>query len=125
MFKAATAAATLLTSSVVNAGGDHSVWCLNKNEKYVRGIKTNSEEWSKNSATTSFRGRYSEFSLFVEDEDGILEGCEVFKDYIHGDDGMWIIEEPTREEMEKTMTILRDANYPIYYEGDLSFIVGG
>jgi hypothetical protein len=54
-----------------------------------------------------------------------VEGCEVFKEHTHGDDGMWIIEEPSKEVLEKTKATLRAAGLPIYFEGELSFVVGG
>ena len=61
----------------------------------------------------------------MEDSAGTLEDCEVFKPHSAGDDGLWVIEEPTSEALEKTKETLRAAGLPVYYEGELSFIVGG
>ena len=120
------AVVSLLATPVASVAKEsNGVWCANKNNKLTRGIATNAEKWPANSPAISFRGRYSEFSLFVEDKEGTVEGCEVFKDHVHGDDGMWIIEEPTVEALEKTKATLRAAGLPVYYEGELSFVVGG
>ena len=120
------AVGSLLATSALSVGNnDNGVWCANKNSKLSRGVPTNKEHWPENSHAVSFRGRYSEFSLFVEDKAGTMAGCEVFKDHTVGDDGMWIIEEPTTEALEKTKATLRAAGLPIYFEAEMSFIVGG
>lgn len=119
--------ATPLTSLLVSpAAMPHGgVWCANKNLKLTRGVSSNAEKWPVNTPAISFRGRYSEFSLFVEEKSGMLQECDVFKDHLQGDDGLWIIEEPTKEALDKTKATLLAAGLPIYYEGELSFVVGG
>lgn len=114
-----------VVSSVSAVGEANGLWCLSKHEKPFgeEEIKTNTT--FPDAKKISYRGLYSEFSLYVEENKDDLINCEVFKEHILGNDGMWIIEEPNREVMEKTMGTLRDAGLPIYYEGDLSFIVGG
>jgi len=126
-FKSAVGLSLLATPVVSEQDLGGGVWCAesNKNNKLVRGVATNTEKWPENSAAVSFRGRYSEFEIYVEDKPGTLEQCQVFKSHVGLNDGMWIIEEPSREVLEKTKATLRAAGLPIYYEGELSFIVGG
>lgn len=127
IFKSAIGLSLLTTPVVSEKDLSGGVWCANsiKNSKPVRGIATNSEKWPVTSGDVSFRGRYSEFEIFVEDKPDTLKGCEVFKNHVVGGDGMWVIEEPNREVLEKTKATLRAAGLPIYYEGELSFVVGG
>lgn len=51
--------------------------------------------------------------------------CKDFKPHMHLSDGLWVIEEPTKERVEATKAKLAAAGLPIYFESGFSVVVGG
>jgi hypothetical protein len=108
-------------ASAVLAGGkqpsfENGYWCVTKHSQDLTALP---------GKLVSFRGDYRDFSLFVETNKDALSGCEVFKPHVIGDDGMWVIEEPSVEIADKTKSSLQAAGLPIYFDAGASFIVGG
>lgn len=112
--------ATCVTASL-SAGSevaaDNGFWCASK--------LTSDEVSSSTGKLVSFRGEFRDFSLFVENTKDTISGCDVFKSHIIGDDGLWVIEEPSKAIADETKSKLTAAGLPIYFDAGASFIVGG
>lgn len=118
-----TTAAVITAASIGQATAARGgVWCVEPGAK-------SSQEISKLQDTPglSYRGQFKDFSIFVEDGAGTVPNCEVFAEHMHGDDGLWVVEEPTVEATQKTKADLQAAGQKIYYESSngLSIIAGG
>lgn len=103
---------TLLTVASVS-GNSLGYWCVKDDESV------------DNQVGTSFRGKFRNFSLFVEEKDAMLSNCTVIKSYVLGNDGLWVVEESSAKAVENTKGKLLARGFPIYFEKGLSFIVGG
>eukprot|EP00602_Paraphysomonas_sp_CaronLab_P002545 CAMPEP_0185018408 /NCGR_PEP_ID=MMETSP1103-20130426/1141_1 /TAXON_ID=36769 /ORGANISM="Paraphysomonas bandaiensis, Strain Caron Lab Isolate" /LENGTH=448 /DNA_ID=CAMNT_0027548211 /DNA_START=49 /DNA_END=1395 /DNA_ORIENTATION=- len=107
----------LLSVSVSVSGGGNGMWCAVEYTNTSLSYQTNTH--------LSFRGTYRDFSIFVEESESDLSDCLVFKGHIAGDDGLWVIEEPSPDETIKTKNKLLSAGLPVYLHHGNSLIVGG
>ena len=99
---------------------DNGYWCAVKHSPNEKTPTTTSTD-----KLASFRGDYRDFSVFVEASKDALAECSVFKAHVVGDDGLWVIEEPSVEIADATKKTLSAAGLPIYFDAGASFIVGG
>ena len=117
MFGLALAALSLPFSSALKEVNTNEVWCVKE--------QTESNNFWMNNPLISFRGRYRDFSLFVEKNSTTMNNCLTFTNHLIGNDGIWVIEEPSAEAIEITKNSLKKAGLPIYYQQGYSLIVGG
>lgn len=112
--------ALLAASATQVVTANNGVWCAEPGHKSM-------EEISRLQAqpSLSYRGQFKDFSVFVEANKGAVPNCEVFAEHVVGDDGLWVIEEPTQEAADKTKADILAAGQKIYYENGLSMIAGG
>lgn len=119
--KAATLA--MLASFGQAVGDNHGVWCA---EPVKLGSRTSEQIKELNALPgLSYRGQFRDFTLFVEDNQDLIANCEVFLEHQVGDDGLWVIEEPSKEAADKTKASLYAAGQKVYYENGLSLVAGG
>jgi hypothetical protein len=98
---------------------NNGVWCAKT------GLGNNFDEHSwTNSPTVSYRGKYRDFALFVQNSETLSE-CIPLTNHLSGNDGIWVIEEPSAEAVAKTTASLKNANLPIYFAQGNSLVVGG
>ena len=114
--------AAVVTAATIGHTAAGGVWCVEPSAK-------SSQEISKLQDTPglSYRGQFKDFAIFVEEDADLVPNCEVFAEHQHGDDGLWVVEEPTVEATQKTKADLQAAGQKIYYESanGLSIIAGG
>lgn len=120
MFGLALAALTIPFTSSKEITSN-KVWCVRSEIEN----KVNSNNIDLNNPSISYRGKYRDFSLFVENNSTIINNCKTFTNHIIGNDGIWVIEEPSIEAVEITTKSLKKAGLPIYYIEGNSLIVGG
>ena len=114
----ATIAFLAATAGQVAAAGS-GVWCAEL------GQQTTESKSLQDVPGISYRGKFKDFSLFIERSDNDIANCEVFAEHYVGDDGLWVIEEPTSEALEKTKSDILAAGEKVYYEHGLSMVAGG
>jgi hypothetical protein len=120
MFGLALAALSLPTGGMAKEiVTNNGVWCA----KIGLGDHFDEHAWT-NSPTVSYRGKYRDFALFVQNSDTLSE-CNSFTNHMIGNDGIWVIEEPSAEALAKTTASLKGANLPIYFTQGYSLVVGG
>jgi hypothetical protein len=120
MFATAAIIASLAATSAASSVPENGVWCAEPT--------TLAEKQSKTLPTDpnlSFRGQFKDFALFVEPHSGDVPLCSVFLDHHAGDDGLWVIEEPNMEALEKTKASILAAGQKVYYQRGLSIVAGG
>lgn len=119
MLSLALAALSLPKTYAKDIATNNGVWCvkLDLGDDYFENSWTNSP--------VSFRGKYRDFALFVEENSDDLSGCIQLTNHLLGNDGIWVIEEPSAEAVEKTKASLLKANLPVYFTQGFSLIVGG
>lgn len=93
MFATAAIVAALTTTGTASSiGVENGVWCaapITLADKHLKELPVGPD--------LSFRGQFKDFALFVESKSGDLASCAEFLDHHAGDDGLWVIEEPTIE----------------------------
>ena len=116
LFATAVLVASLATSSGLKE--TRGVWCAEPTTlaDHKGGLQSD---------TISYRGQFKDFALYVEKSDGDIPSCNVFLDHHAGDDGLWVIEEPNMETLEKTKADIIAAGQKVYYEKGLSIVAGG
>jgi hypothetical protein len=102
------------------AEANNGVWCAEPGHKSRDEITA-----LKGLPGISYRGQFKDFSIFVEDNGDVVPNCEVFAEHSVGDDGLWVIEEPTREAAAATKASILAAGQKVYYEYGLSLVAGG
>lgn len=70
-------------------------------------------------------GLFSTSCCTQEQRPEMVPHCTVFMDHTAGDDGLWVVEEPSAEGMEKAKAELTAAGQKIYYEKGFSFVASG
>jgi hypothetical protein len=115
-FATAALVASLASASALKETG--GVWCAESSTlaQHKQGL---------NGEKISYRGQFKDFALYVEETNGDVPSCEVFLEHHVGDDGLWVIEEPNQEAMEKTKANILAAGQKVYYEKGLSIVAGG
>lgn len=121
MFATTAIVASLAAAGTASSvGAENGVWCaepITLANKHLKTLPTGED--------VSFRGQFKDFALFVEPHSGDVPTCSVFLDHHAGDDGLWVIEEPNMEALEKTKANIIAAGQKVYYEKGLSIVAGG
>lgn len=120
MFGLALTALALPAGLSKDIASNNGVWCA----KTEVGTDFNEHAWSN--SPVSYRGKYRDFALFIEEESSNeLTDCVSFTNHVIGNDGIWVIEEPSAEAVEKTKKSLQRAGLPVYFTKGFSLVVGG
>lgn len=121
MFSTAAILATLATAGAVEVP-QHGLWCAES-----KTLKESKEQPALASSRplASFRGQFKDFALFVEASEEDVPGCSVFGEHHVGDDGLWVVELPDQQALDKTKTDIEAAGQKVYYEKGLSIVAGG